>query len=124
MTLDDTHAMNRIYTLQPLNDCATKLYKARWAFQQQLSVDETAGLDDHNPTWGDLKRIIENVQASWKAKQEGTQRTAAERLRQVLETIHVHQTFLKILPESNTYVSIFCGSLQVLKKVRHGHHDC
>lgn len=119
----DTHKLGRSGKVGFLNGHATKLFDAWQAFQQRLPIEEQNELNNRNPDWEDIRMVIGRVQAPWRAKNEGTNGTAISPMRDVLDTIHVHQTFLRILPESNNYASVFCGSLQVLIKVRRSDHE-
>lgn len=112
-----TDCKNRSQELWSLKDHATKLLYAWQAFHCRLPAEERNGLNSHNPDWEDIGKVIKRVQASWIAKNEGTYGKATARLRKVLDTVYSHRTFLRILPESNNYTSVFCGSLQVLIQV-------
>ena len=108
---------NRSRELWSLEDQAAKLSRAWQDFHRRLPAEEQNGLKNHNPGWEDISKVIKKVQASWIAKNEGSYDKATARLRKVLDTMHSHRTFLRILPESNNYASVFCGSLQVLIQV-------
>lgn len=117
LVVASTDRTNRSRELRSLEDHATKLFKAWQVFHRRLPEEEQNGLNNHNPDWEDIRKVIKRVQASWIAKNDGTYGKATARLRKVLETVHSHRTFLRILPESNNYASVFCGSLQVLIQV-------
>lgn len=112
-----TDSENRSRELGSLKDHATKLLDAWQVFHRRLPAEEQGELNNHNPDWEDIRKVIKRVQASWIAKNDGTYGKATARLRKVLDGLHSHRTFLRILPESNNYASVFCGSLQVLIQV-------
>lgn len=113
----NTDSESRSRELRSLKDHATKLFDAWQLFHRRLPAEEQDELNNNNPGWEDIRKVIKRVQASWIAKNDSIYGKATARLRKVLDGLHSHQTFLRILPESNNYASVFCGSLQVLIQV-------
>ena len=111
---DRKNSSRQIWTLK---DHAARLFHAWQAFHCRLPIEERVVLNNHNPDWEDIEKVIKRVQASWIAKNEGTYGKVTARLRKVLDTVYSHRTFLSILPQSNNYASVFCGSLQVIIQV-------
>lgn len=63
--------------------------------------------------------VMEGIENEWQQKKEkGAWGSTKQYLRRVSNTIHSHKTLLQVLPADSQYVSIFCGAIQTLIKVR------
>ena len=63
--------------------------------------------------------VMEGIENEWQQKKEkGAWGSTKKYLRRVSSTIHSHKTLLQILPADSHYISIFCGTIETLIKVR------
>ena len=96
-----------------------KLNNTWTQFREFLPPDARAELARRPANFEDVVNMMKGIEDEWQQKREkGTWGITKKYLRRVGTTINSHSTLLKVLPADSHYVSIFCGTVQTLIKVR------